>query len=451
MKKGILVTYVSFVLISYCFGQQQAENPGFEDWEDVGLNVEEPVDWSSIKTSDNSFMNGLAPYVWDKSTDAHTGSYSVKVYNATVLSIVAAGTMTNGRVHADFNPENGYVFTDVSDDRWRTICTDKPDSVVVWVKFIPQGSDVGQVKAVLHSGTAKIPDPSMSNYIAFAEINITSQTTTWTRFSAPFTYFNGNTPEYILFVLNSGGAVAVEGSEAYFDDIELIYVSNLELDLTAFLEGPFNGTDMNTTLNTDGYLPLAQPYNQAPWNYAGTEAVAAIPNANVVDWVLVEIRDATVATQATSQAVVARQAAFILSDGSIVDTDGQSNLIFNNLTIQNSMFVVIWHRNSVGIMSAVPVVETGGIYSYDFTSGAGTVYGGSNAHKEITTGVWGLIGADGNADEQINNGDKIDVWTPQAGSSGYQDGDFNLDGQVNNGDKNDVWVPNTGMGGQVPN
>ena len=101
-------------------------------------------------------------------------------------------------------------------------------------------------------------------------------------------------------------------------------------------------------------------------------------------------------------------------------------------------------------MSAVPLVENGGIYSYDFTTGAGQVHGSSLAHKQIATGIWGMAAADGNADGQINNGDKNDVWVVQAGASGYMAGDFNMDSQVNNGDKNDRWVPNTGMGGQVP-
>ena len=42
-------------------------------------------------------------------------------------------------------------------------------------------------------------------------------------------------------------------------------------DITAFLEGPFNGTDMNALLGS--YIPLSQPYNVAPWGYAGTENV----------------------------------------------------------------------------------------------------------------------------------------------------------------------------------
>ncbi|MBN1341010.1 MAG: hypothetical protein JXA03_16900, partial [Bacteroidales bacterium] len=227
-------------------------------------------------------------------------------------------------------------------------------------------------------------------------------------------------------------------------------VQSMTLHLKAFLEGPFNGTGMNTGLNTGGFIPLAQPYNIAPWHYPGTEAVSSIPGAGVVDWVLIELRDTTQASFAGSQAMVAQQAGFLLNDGTIVATDGVSALQFSGINIQYSLFVVVWHRNSIGIMSAFPVTETGGVYTYDFSSGGNQVFGGSNAHKELAPGVWGMTGADGNSDGQINNGDKNDIWAMQAGTGGYKAGDFNLDAQVNNGDKNDVWVPNTGLGGQVP-
>ena len=38
----------------------------------------------------------------------------------------------------------------------------------------------------------------------------------------------------------------------------------ISLNLKVFLEGPFNGTGMNTDLNTTGLIPLAQPYNGVP-------------------------------------------------------------------------------------------------------------------------------------------------------------------------------------------
>ena len=54
----------------------------------------------------------------------------------------------------------------------------------------------------------------------------------------------------------------------------LIYLTSAQvvnLDVKVFLEGPFNGSDMNTDLYSEGVMSLIQPYNAAPWNYEGTE------------------------------------------------------------------------------------------------------------------------------------------------------------------------------------
>lgn len=272
-------------------------------------------------------------------------------------------------------------------------------------------------------------------------------------------YRRGNNADTNWAFLASAGSVNAATDQATFSGITVsgqfiiareTEPAGIQLDLTVLLEGPFNGSEMNTTLNSGGHVPLLQPYNTAPWNYTGSETVTSIPNNDVVDWILVELRDAPDAPSAGSASIAARQAAFLLKDGSVVGTDGSSILQFIDITIQQSLFLVIWHRNHIGVMSAIPLTEIGGVYIYDFTSGASQAYGNNQGHKELAPGIWGMTGADGNADSQINNGDKIDVWGAQAGSSGYADGDFNLDTQVNNSDKNDVWVPNTGLGGQVP-
>ena len=54
-------------------------------------------------------------------------------------------------------------------------------------------------------------------------------------------------------------------------------------DFKVFLEGPFNGTDMNINLSGITGFPLSQPYNAMPWNYIGMESVLIVPT-NVVDW-----------------------------------------------------------------------------------------------------------------------------------------------------------------------
>ena len=63
----------------------------------------------------------------------------------------------------------------------------------------------------------------------------------------------------------------------------------ISVNLKTFLEEPYNGSGMNTFLNT--ILPLNQPFNVAPWNYTGTESVTTLPNPFIVDWILVELRE----------------------------------------------------------------------------------------------------------------------------------------------------------------
>lgn len=237
--------------------------------------------------------------------------------------------------------------------------------------------------------------------------------------------------------------------------------TGIEVDLTAFLEGPYNATSnaMNIFLNTGGVIPLAQPYNPAlpyfgnnnpTWLYAGTESVAAIP-ANVVDWVLVEIRDAASAAAATGATIEAQQACFVMADGSIVDING--NVPVFAVTIDNGVFAVVKHRNHLAIMNAAPLVEAGGVYTYDFSTAATQVYGGTVGYKQVDAAPvrWALIAADGNADMQVNTNDKLNVWKIQSGGAGYLAGDFSLDGQCNTQDKLNVWKPNSGKSTQVPN
>jgi hypothetical protein len=201
---------------------------------------------------------------------------------------------------------------------------------------------------------------------------------------------------------------------------------------------------MTTTLYSLGIIPLAQPYNTTPWNYEGTESVVAIPNSNIVDWVLLELRETTGdVTAATPATMVSRKAGFILKDGTIVSTNGSSPVNFS-VSVTNNLFLVIYHRNHLGIISSLPVPMVSDSYVYDFSTSVDKAFGGFNGHKEIAPGIWGMASGDGRCDGEINNQDKNDVWKIQNGNSGYLPGDLNLDGQVNMNDKTVYWKLNSG-------
>jgi hypothetical protein len=230
--------------------------------------------------------------------------------------------------------------------------------------------------------------------------------------------------------------------------------------LKCFIEGPYDagtGNIMNTDLLAGGYLPFGQPFNPAlpyydnaspVWLYGGSETVSAFP-ANTVDWVLVQLRDAADAASAGSGAIMGSEAALLLDNGSIVDVDGNPLVIKESYN--SGLFVVIYHRNHLGVISNFNVGINGtGTYEYDFSDAVDKSYGGSNGHKDLGGGVYGLISADGNGNGLIQNTDETAVWKADLGGSGYQGGDFNLNALTQNTDETNYWKPNLGGGGQVP-
>ncbi|MBK9097328.1 MAG: hypothetical protein IPM14_04235 [bacterium] len=214
-------------------------------------------------------------------------------------------------------------------------------------------------------------------------------------------------------------------------------------NMKIFLQGPYvsaTGT-MNTTLNTNGYIPLAQPYNTAPWNYTGTESVDTIP-AGVVDWILLELR-----SDLTTQ--VSRRAAFLLNNGSVVDLDGVSNVKFPGVA-PGDYYTVIRHRNHLAVMTANPVTLSFSPVLYDFSTAQTQAYG-TVPLADLGSGRFGLIAGDGNANGGINIADRNLVWRIQNGTLGYLTGDFDLSSGVNIADRNLKWRVNNGKLTQVPN
>ena len=240
------------------------------------------------------------------------------------------------------------------------------------------------------------------------------------------------------------------GVESNFSDGTNYFLYQLDVNLKVYIEGPFISSVMNTTLNTEGLLPLSQPYNIPPWNYPEYESVPAIPNIDVVDWILIELRETTGdASTATKSTVIFTKAAFLLDDGSIVDLDGISPLEMP-VSFDDNIFVVIYHRNHLNIMTSVPLSPDSGTYNYDFSTDASQVFGGSAGYKDLGAGIWGMVSGNADANEVIDMDDKNNGWSTEAGNSGYTQGDFNMDGEVDNPDKNESWLNNIGKNSEVP-
>lgn len=105
-----------------------------------------------------------------------------------------------------------------------------------------------------------------------------------------------------------------------------------------FLQGAYQNGEMTTLISN--IMPLSHPFLS---EYNGTENATSIP-ADVVDWILVELRK-------PAETVVARRAAFLRKDGVIVDLDGFSPVFFGG-TESGDYFVAVKHRNHLGVMTS---------------------------------------------------------------------------------------------------
>ena len=206
-------------------------------------------------------------------------------------------------------------------------------------------------------------------------------------------------------------------------------------NVTANLRGPWNGTAMNTSLNTAGIIQQTQPYNTTPFNYSGLDNVTGtgIPNANVVDWVLVEHRKPITGlpADAASATITGRKAGFLLNSGIVTEIDGVTPIAFD-IAKQGTSFITVRHRNHLGVMSIAIPSNAVGTFTNDYSllanayvapgspSGAMTLLSGAG-------GKYGLWAGDANKSGNLALSDvnaiKIGI---AASSTGYLFTDVNM-------------------------
>ncbi len=229
------------------------------------------------------------------------------------------------------------------------------------------------------------------------------------------------------------------------------------IQLRAFLEGAYTPgssfVKMTSQLSGNSVLPTEQPFNTAPWNYTGTEA---IPLSNevytyLVDWILIELRDAN-----NFNTVVSQKAALVYDLGYVVDAALGAgigvNSLDNGLTIGalgcdlvegQSYYVVLRQRNHLDVMSAVPITVANGILEYDFTIDSLQAYG-TGQLKEMDTGEFAMHGGDFNGDGVLSVSDFNLYVTQTSLINEYVTGDLNLDRTVSVTDFN-YYLPNSSI------
>ncbi|MEZ4936388.1 MAG: T9SS type A sorting domain-containing protein [Crocinitomicaceae bacterium] len=245
MKKTLLTLALGACAFINAQTPPQLENPGFEYWETVQVGngtatTSEPIQWSGLKTSDDPALAQLSP---DGTVTQDVGrggvGSSIKLETIYTLGVAANGSITNGRFHApqNLNPEEGYIYSDSTDEDWHLRLSWRPDSLVGWYKYEPTGSDKGKCEVILHEGYGALPlfiagvHDVTNNRIGRARFDWTASTGgQWVRFSVPFNYDDTRGARFVLAICTAGDSTISENhSKVWVDDLELVY-NNLSVD-----------------------------------------------------------------------------------------------------------------------------------------------------------------------------------------------------------------------------
>jgi hypothetical protein len=203
-----------------------------------------------------------------------------------------------------------------------------------------------------------------------------------------------------LEVLYSLGEVNVQELDAGTIAISEGFI-NAELRLLiepqAFLQGPAMSQNtaglMNDNLRTAVYLPTTSPYTDQATVVASVFDDATVAQDNIVDWVWLELRAANDNTK-----IVNSRSALLQRDGDVVDFDGVSNVMFK--ASQTNYYVVVKHRNHLGVMTAVAISLSDSAVTVDFTDAGLTTYG-TEARVGLPSGEMALWAGDSNANGQV--------------------------------------------------
>lgn len=148
------------------------------------------------------------------------------------------------------------------------------------------------------------------------------------------------------------------------------------VDARAILSGAYEADGfsyMHDALRVAELIPLTEPYTAM--GFTLDEPATTTPLAlswtlstAIVDWVLLELRDAVDPTD-----VLGRKAALLRRDGKVVSVDGVSAVGF--CVPDGDYHIAVRHRNHLGVMTAAPIALTAAAVLVDFTAPSTAVHG----------------------------------------------------------------------------
>ncbi|MEN9399031.1 MAG: hypothetical protein RL632_132 [Bacteroidota bacterium] len=374
-----LLSFSMLLLALNGLSQTQIGNSGMETWTNLGASTEEPTNWNSFMSGTGG-LSGFASQQVQRSTIVRagaTGTYSARVWAKSTLGIVANGNMTLGQINMGSSTpssSSNYNFSKQADANFNEAITDRPDSIVFWVRYTQAGGGVqnARMHAILHDAY-DLRDPidanSVPHVVAEATINYPATAGAWVRKSVPFVYSGAaSTVNYLLvtFTTNQTPGGGAANDEVLIDDVELIYVpkpSFTPATATVCQGGTVNFTNTTTNYPTSysWSFPGGSPATSTAtnpsvtYNTPGNYSVTLTATNQWGSKTITQTNIITVGATPATPTIAASGPTTFCSGGSVVLTSSQAS---GN----------VW--TNTGTTSAI-TVSTSGTYAVTYTDANG--------------------------------------------------------------------------------
>ncbi|MGD0337206.1 MAG: T9SS type A sorting domain-containing protein [Bacteroidota bacterium] len=232
---NLLLRYSALMFLCVSTALAQIPNTGFENW--TGNN---PDGWATSNAGELITVTA--------SNTAHSGSYSARGEVISFFTTVLQPVLQIG-------PDaRGYAYTQ------------RPAAFTGYYQFFPTGGDRFAINVALFKGGIE------GTSVALAAAALSTNVSSWTQFSTPFTYFNGETPDTCIIQIQIVGpgtglnATPHAGSYFLLDDLDFSGTTGIAQNTTSqpiifYLEqnypNPFNpSTTVEFTLPSHSMTKL---------------------------------------------------------------------------------------------------------------------------------------------------------------------------------------------------
>jgi hypothetical protein len=188
-------------MFAVAISEAQIPNAGFETWTSMG-SYNNPDSWSCL----NDMTASMSTYTCMKGTPGNPGTSYLKLVSKTVTGMgVMPGVGVSGNIDpVTFQPTSGFAYNQ------------RPTSLTGSFQHMIAGSSQGFIDVQF---TYWDNGMNMDMPLASGHLDLTGMAMSWTTFSVPINYLNGNSPDSCRITFSASGSTPTDNDYLYVDNL----------------------------------------------------------------------------------------------------------------------------------------------------------------------------------------------------------------------------------------